>query len=48
MKGERKNSRRRMSMKLSMASITVLLILTAIAVMSLAVTPVIVAAQGYD
>jgi hypothetical protein len=48
MKGERKNSRRRMSMKLSMASITVLLILTAIAVMSLAVTPVIVAAQGVE
>ncbi len=35
-------------MKLSMASITVLLILTAIAVMSLAVTPVIVAAQGVE
>ena len=48
MKGERKNSRRRMSMKLSMASITVLLILTAIAVTSLAVTPVIVAAQDVE
>jgi len=47
-KEERENGRRRMSMKLSMPNITVLLILTAIAVTSLAVTPVIVAAQEVE
>ena len=45
MKGEGKSSRRRRSLKLSMPSIAVLLVLTAIAVTSIAVVPEIAAAQ---